>query len=78
MSTTPRVGPAMLRVQRIVAEANAVNSPVTMTQVARLVGPNGSQKYGYRTVQRAIDAGLVKVIRSKRVPSSANGELVAS
>lgn len=77
MDKPPRVGPAMLRVQRIVAEANAVNSPVTMAQVARLVGPNGSQKYGYRTVQRAIDAGLIRLVKSKRVPPSANGELVA-
>lgn len=77
MSDTPRVGPAMLRAQRIVAEANATNSPVTKAQVARIVGPHGSTKYGYRTVQRAIDAGLIKIVKSERVSASADGELVA-
>lgn len=30
-----------------------------MLAAAERVGPNGSRNYGYRTVHRAIDAGLV-------------------
>lgn len=31
--------------------------------VAEHVGPYGSRKYGYRTVHRAIDAGLISFTR---------------
>lgn len=37
-----------------------------MVVVASKVGPNGSLKYGYRTVHRAIRAGLVRKVPGKR------------
>lgn len=41
----------------------ACNPGLPMLRSARYVGPNGSLKYGYRTVHRAIKAGLVYAVR---------------
>lgn len=53
MST--RIGPRMIDAANYVLR----NQGCSMLDVAQYVGPNGSTNYGYRTVHRAIDAGLI-------------------
>jgi len=38
----------------------------TKCEVARFVGPNGSLRYGYRTVDRAIANGLIRAEAGER------------
>lgn len=53
--STPRIGPAM-----ITAAWFADSHPgCTQQQASLAVGPNGSNYYGSRTVQRAMGAGLI-------------------
>lgn len=51
-----RIGPKMRRVAHLVY----VHGRITLIDVARQVGPHGSLRYGYETIERAIRAGLVK------------------
>lgn len=53
--TMTRIGPKMDHVRALVARG-----PLTLIDVARQVGPNGSLRYGYAIVDRAIAAGLVR------------------
>lgn len=53
--TTHRIGPRMLDAVRYVAR----NRGCAILPVADHVGPNGSRQFGYRTVHRAIRAGLI-------------------
>lgn len=46
-----------------VASIVAANPGTAILPVAEAVGPNGSRRYGYATVHRAIDAGLVRHCR---------------
>lgn len=57
-----RVGPRMWDVVAYVAR----NPGTAILPVAREVGPHGSTRYGYATVHRAIDAGLVSAVRGRR------------
>lgn len=57
-SAKKRVGSKMAMVAAFVAH----NPGLSMLAAARHVGPNGSIKYGYEAVHRAIDAGLVWAI----------------
>ena len=50
-----RIGKRMSEVRFFVKN----NPGLAMIHAARYVGPNGSLNYGYRTVHRAIDAGIV-------------------
>lgn len=50
-----RIGPRMLAARHFVAE----NPGCAILPVAVAVGPYGSRQYGYRTVHRAIRAGLI-------------------
>lgn len=59
---TARVGPRM----REAAAYVAANPGVAILPVAEHVGPNGSRKYGYATVHRAIAAGIIVGTRSRR------------
>lgn len=52
----------MLQVVEVVKN----NPGCSMLVAAEAVGPNGSRKYGYRTVHRAISAGLVVVGQGHR------------
>lgn len=61
MKTSKRVGPRMNDAVAYVLE----NGPCCILPVARYVGPHGSTRYGYLTVWRAIDAGLIDARRSK-------------
>ena len=58
-----RIGPRMLQVQAFVE----ANPGLPMIAAARHVAPRGSLKFGYRTVHRAVAAGLV---RAERVHAS--------
>lgn len=51
-----RIGPRMRDVQSIVYHAPGCRAIVA----ARAVGPHNSLRYGYATVHRAIDAGIVR------------------
>ncbi len=42
------------------------NPGLAMMHSARYVGPHGSLSYGYRSVHRAIKAGLVRAVRGPR------------
>jgi hypothetical protein len=57
--TDTRIGPAMQHAVRYVHEIGGVASCALV--VAEAVGPNGSRKYGYQTVDRCIRAGLLAV-----------------
>ena len=59
--TTKRVGPMMTLAQEYVRE----NPGCCIPPVAEAVGPNGSRQYGYRTVHRAIDAGLIDAVKAR-------------
>lgn len=50
------IGPKMVEVVEYVAK----HPGCTQQAVARHVGPNGSHKFGARSVQRALAAGLVE------------------
>lgn len=50
---------------------------IAIIDAARLVGPHGSLQYGYRTVNRAIKAGLVIVGRSQE-KGGRRGRLISS
>jgi hypothetical protein len=53
---TRRIGPGMLA-----AAAYVASSPgCPKLPVARAVGPNGSTRFGYAIVDRAISAGLIE------------------
>lgn len=54
---TTRIGPRMFQVTSYVHS----NPGQAMLHAARHAGPNGSTRYGYASVHRAIDAGLVEV-----------------
>lgn len=57
-----RIGPRMRDAVAYVAE----HGPCCILPVARYVGPHGSTNYGYRTVWRAVDAGLIDVRRARK------------
>jgi hypothetical protein len=48
----------------------ASKEPLTKLDVARRVGPNGSVKYGYAIVDRAIRAGLLTIVPCPSRPHS--------
>lgn len=52
--------------QDIVARYVAANPGQPAIDAARAAGPNGSLRYGYRTVHRAIEAGRVAYVRDAR------------
>jgi len=54
-----RVGPKMAQAVEYVRD----NPGCAKLPVAEHVGPNGSRQYGYRTVDRAIAAGLIDAVR---------------
>lgn len=62
---TARVGPRMAEAVAYVSQ----NPGCTMLEVAEHVGPNGSRQYGYRTVHRCIDAGLIENTSTTHVSS---------
>jgi len=51
-----RIGPRMIDAVSFVADKPGC----PILPVAEHVGPNGSRQYGYRTVHRAIEAGLLE------------------
>ena len=51
----PRMAAAIAYVRR--------NPGCAILPVAEYVGPNGSRKYGYRTVHRAIKRGLIRAAK---------------
>lgn len=51
-----RIGPRM----REAADFVRSNPGCAILPVAEAVGPHGSRAFGYRTVHRAIDAGLIQ------------------
>lgn len=57
--TTKRIGPRMAAVARTVARHPGCPKLLP----ARTVGPNGSLRYGYASVDRATHAGLVRAER---------------
>lgn len=56
MTTTARTGRKMQEAARYVR----ANPGCAILPVAEAVGPHGSRQYGYRTVHRAIRAGLIR------------------
>lgn len=60
-SRTPRVGYTMFNVLLYVAE----HPSCTQQAAAIYAGPNGSQGYGARSVQRCLTAGLIEDDRSR-------------
>lgn len=54
---TKRVGPKMARVAQLCSD-----SPRARIDLALIVGPNRSLKFGYEIVNRAIKAGIVLVV----------------
>lgn len=60
MSTneSKRIGPKMKEAAGFVRE----NPGCAILPVAEAVGPNGSRRYGYAIVHRAIRAGLIRVV----------------
>jgi hypothetical protein len=59
VSDRDRVGPRMLDVVRYVED----HPGTSILSVAEHVGPHGSRQFGYRTVHRAIQKGLVRYER---------------
>jgi hypothetical protein len=53
---SPRIGPRMQEAAEYVLH----HPGCAMLPVAEHVGPNGSRNFGYRTVHRAIAAGLIR------------------
>ena len=58
-SNTNRIGPRMEAAIHYVT----LNPGCRKIDVAKVVGPNGSLRYGYRTVDRCIARGLVRAER---------------
>ena len=58
-TNTNRIGPRMEAAIQFVA----LNPGCRKIDVAKVVGPNGSLRYGYRTVDRCIARGLVRAER---------------
>lgn len=56
-----RIGPKMSAAAAYVRD----NPGCAIRPVAEHVGPNGSLMYGYRSVHRAIRAGLIQAHRTK-------------
>lgn len=56
---TTRIGPKMQDAVLYVRD----NPGCPILPVAEYVGPNGSLKYGYATVHRAINAGLIEAVK---------------
>ena len=56
---TTRTGPAMAHACRVLRDQDGV-MPSKMTLAAE-IGPHGSLKYGYATIERCLKAGLVRV-----------------
>lgn len=61
MSKPRRIGPRMQEALDFVRR----NPGCAILPVAEAVGPYGSRAYGYRTVHRAIDAGLIRAEAGK-------------
>lgn len=66
-NTSTHIGPAMEAVLRMVRQQPG---QYTMLDVARIVGPNRSLKYGYRTVHRCLDRGLIRIVPDTSRPRS--------
>jgi hypothetical protein len=59
MAKGTRIGPSMYEALRMVDRAGgAVGAKLDL---AELVGPNGSRKYGYEIVDRCLGAGLLVI-----------------
>lgn len=58
---TNRIGPRMAQAVAYVRK----HPGCSILPVAERVGPNGSRKFGYRTVHRAIRAGLIRATKDK-------------
>jgi hypothetical protein len=71
MTTAKRVGPSMSATCRILRHYFDGVAESRM-ELARHVGPHGSLKYGYNTIDRCLVAGLVKLDpdHPKRAPRS--------
>lgn len=74
----PRVGPAMVRACTVVAAANNADAPITATQAAKIIGPGGDVRRGLAIIRRCVQAGMIDIVPSTRVPESAGGELVVT
>jgi hypothetical protein len=61
-TSTRRIGPAMQAAQDFVA----ANPGCRKLAAAEHIGPNGSRRYGYAAVDRAISAGLIAAERTPR------------
>lgn len=57
-NTMTRTAPRTRMIQA--AEFVRANPGCAILPVAEAVGPNGSRNYGYRTVHRAIRAGMIR------------------
>jgi len=55
-----RIGPCMEHVRRL---AGLSPEGISRAEAARIVGPHGSTCYGYASVNRAIEAGIVEAYR---------------
>lgn len=58
----PRIGPRM----KAVLEHVRANPGCTKKSAAEVVGPRGSLRFGYRTVNRTIAADLICALQSRR------------
>jgi hypothetical protein len=57
-----RIGPQMTAA----ADFVAANPGCTKMAAADAIGPNGSRRYGYAAVNRAIGAGMIQVADGRR------------
>lgn len=57
-----RVGP---RMRQAVAYVQS-HGPCAILPIAEAIGPHGSRKHGYAAVHRAISAGLLRAVRSRK------------
>lgn len=57
-----RIGPKMRDVESLTSQYPGRH----VAWYAERVGPHGSLAFGYRTVYRAVSAGLVKLVRGER------------
>jgi len=69
MSKTTRIGQRMIQATAYVRR----NPGCAILPAAEWVGPHGSRQYGYRTVHRAIKAGLIsaKIVSGRYVLTAA-------
>lgn len=51
---------------RAVVNFVANNPGLAMLHAVEYVAPKGSRRFGYRTVHRTIDAGLVRTVKGPR------------